>query len=155
MKRYGWVTSPLCHLITQSLSLASQPVSNPAATTLTYTQPSLLFQYSLGWPACLPACLQCCMHACMVSWCGPQWSVEVLWCVNGTGCLAWAHVPATHMRLRDSSAHVGWRLCDRPQCYWVRQLDYCSTIGPLVCMISTSHCVCIGCICAHACACNK
>ena len=71
-------------------------------------------------------------------------SIEVLWYVNGTVCLAWAHVPATHTRL---CAHVGDCVIGHNAIgsgNWTTglQLDYlCALTSALV-----SDCV----LCAHS-----
>ena len=146
------VTSSLSH----SVSQVSQSVilrGRPAAPHIhTHSQAYCYSTAWLGLPACLPAVL----HACMVVWSPMEcWSVVVCEWDRVSSMGTCASYPYETPRLR---AHVGGRWCDRPQCYWVRQLDYCSTIGPLVCRISALvnvHCVCIVCICAHACAYNK
>ena len=77
----GWVTPQLHHLVSQSVGLVSWwGLLDWLATELhviTHSQAIVLL-----WPGAAGGCVT------------P--GIEVLWYVNGTGCLAWAHVPATH-----------------------------------------------------------
>ena len=77
----GWVTPQLHHLVSQSVGLVGWwGLLDWLATELhviTHSQAIVLL-----WPGTAGGCV------------AP--GIEVLWYVNGTGCLAWAHVPATH-----------------------------------------------------------